>query len=107
MLELDIDTWRLLYSLSLFMMGTAVLSRATAYPNSGFRNRLLSLGLFGLLHAAGTSFRFLGLTDEGIAAHIRIFLYTSSYVALYYFAIGWRQSYPHAVHYIAALTVAL
>jgi PAS domain-containing protein len=105
MFEANIDTWRIVYGLSLFMMGTAVLARASAYPNSGFRNRLLALGIFAMLHAAGTSFRNLGLADEGAAAHVRTALYSSSYVALYYFAMGWRKSFSPVVHIVAVSTM--
>jgi signal transduction histidine kinase len=105
--EVSPDTWRIIYALSLLIMGTAVLARAIAYPSSGFRNRLLALGLFALLHAADTSFWHLGIADEGVAAHVRTAFYTSSYIALYYFAFGWRTVLPQAVHYIAAITAAV
>lgn len=107
MFETSIEIWRIVYCLSLFMLGTAIIARATAYPTSGFRNRLLSLGTFGLLHTVGTAFPYLGSDEIAQLGTVRTAIYSTSYVALYYFALGWRPIHSNAVHYIAALTIAL
>jgi len=105
MFELDPDISRTLYASSFLVMGTAILARASAFPNSGIRNRLLALGTFGLFHAAGTWFPILGFSPDGGAAEIRAAIYITGYVSLFYFAFGWDETRPRLGHCVAALAV--
>ena len=99
MVELSPDFYLLVYGLTFFVMGLAVTVRALATPASNLRNRLLALGVFGLLHAVFTWLLF----DETVLwSYLRPTLYIVSYLALYYFAFGWRGRRRTTVHVIAA-----
>ena len=105
MYELSPQAFQLIYGMTFFVMGLAVIARVSAYPPSRFRNRLLALGASGLFHAAGTWLILESVTEIGLPSYIRQISYTAGYLALFYFAFGWSERRPMAAHAIALASI--
>ncbi len=103
--ELPPELFRLIYGLTYFVLGLAVLVRALAYPTSGFRNRLFALGAFGLLHAIAIWLILTPVIASMFSTHLHGVFYVPSFLALYYFAFGWREKWPMASHAVALATI--
>ncbi len=105
MTELAPEIYRLIYGLTFFILGLAVVVRAAAYPSSNFRNRLLALCAFGLLQAASASVTFLYVIIDVAPFHFRAMLYGPGSLALYYFAFGWSERRPMLAHAIVLASI--
>ena len=103
--ELSAEFFRLIYGLTYFTLGLAILARALAYPPTGFRSRLLALSLFGLLHAAAAWLVLVDSIANAVPPHLQSVFTAPSFLALYYFAFGWREKWPMAAHAAALATI--
>nr|TFG53927.1 MAG: PAS domain S-box protein [Hyphomicrobiales bacterium] len=107
MQEMPPDIIRLAYGLTYFALGLAVGVRALAYPTSGFRDRIFALAAFGLLQA-GAIWSLSALPLETITpSPLMGLVYAPGYLALYYFAFGWREKWPILVHAVVFGTVGV
>ena len=98
----------LLYGASYFVMGFAVVLRASAYPSSHFRNRLFALGGFGLLRAASLWAILMFDLERGSPFSLREIIHVPAYFFLVYFAIGVdRQRQMIALAIVFAMTLGL
>ena len=83
------EFFSLLYGASYFIMGFAVVLRASAYSSSSFRNRLFFLGAFGLLRAASLWAVAIYELERGSPFSLREIIHLPAYFSLIYFGIGW------------------
>ncbi len=102
---LSIEAFHLVYGLTYFILGLAVGARVLGYQPSAFRNRLLALASFGLLHACAIWFLLINPTATGISFHLQAAFYAGSFLSLYYFALGWNERWPMVAHIIVVGTV--
>ena len=105
MQELSLEVFRLIYGLTYFVLGLAVGARVLGYHASEFRNRLLALAAFGLLHAGAVWVLLINPAENGISSHLQAVFYAASFLSLYYFALGWNERWPMVAHIIVLGTV--
>lgn len=87
------DTVYQFYGLAFFVLGLAIAVRVAPAAASRVRGRILALAAFGLIHAVHewmhlSEFQDLAVTGE----RVRLFAGLLSFLALAYFALGWRKA---------------
>lgn len=105
---LSADAFRLIYGFTYVIMGLAVGIRAIAFPSSSFRNRLLALAGFGILHAAALwGVDFIDRLGDAAPSYGHTLAYLPSDLALFYFAFGWNERRPMLAHLVVAASVGI
>lgn len=105
MLELTPEYVSLLYGAAYFIMGFAIVVRTSAFPSSGFRNRLFALSAFGLLRAASLWSVLIFDLPRGEPFAVREIIHLPAYFALFYFAFGWNEKRPMLAHAISMTAI--
>ena len=105
MQELSPETFRLIYGLTYFVLGLAVGVRALGHQSSSLRNRLFALAAFGLLHAGAVWLLITSPVESTIVIQLQTVLYAASFLALYYFALGWNEKWPMTAHLVSLVTI--
>ena len=103
--EFPADVFHLIYGLTYFGLGLAVVVHALAYPASAFRHRLFAFGAFGLLHAIAIWLVLTNAITSTVPSHVQGVFTAPSFLALYYFAFGWRERWSMAGHGITLATI--
>ena len=97
----------LLYGAAYFIMGFAIVVRASACPASNFRSRLFALGVFGLLRAASLWTVLFYELPRGDPFALREVIHLPAYFALFYFAFGWNEKRPMLAHAVSLAAIAV
>ncbi|MGY9106127.1 MAG: hypothetical protein ACKVG0_06290 [Alphaproteobacteria bacterium] len=105
MQELSPETFCLIYGLTYFVLGLAVGVRALGHQSSSLRNRIFALAAFGLLHAGAIWLLITSPVESKVAIQLQTVLYAASFLALYYFALGWNKKWPMAAHLVSLVTI--
>ena len=102
---LSLEAFRLIYGLTYFILGLTLGARVLAYQPSEFRNRLLALASFGILHACAIWLLLFNSAGSEISSHAKTVFYAASFLSLYYFALGWNERWPMLAHATVLATI--